>query len=382
MRTRLFILLAMAWLSAVQGNTQPVPTATFHAIVTTTLENRIHPEGRHAQINAQFYFDGNGRYIFSGAAGVNKKGDTLLPKNFRFKSASVSKTITAVLVLQLAEEKRIHLDSAVGHYLDRRMVEKLVRINGKPVGHTITIRQLLNHTSGLADYLFDDNRFMLRLTLFPGKSYVPEQHLRRYVRHRLHRKTKTAPGTAFHYADTNYLLLALLVEKITGNTFENALHNRIAVPLQLQNTFTDNHDSAYRNMMHQYHNRRDITQKLHPSVESGGGGLITTTEDLAAFMKALFNGKLLQPETLAEMTRCNTADYGLGLMRMKIPMSYIRAGATDTLIAYGHDGYFGVSMYHIPEHNITWVWSSGQSDPPPTHQLPAWLVALRLYLRD
>ena len=319
------------------------------------------PNGRNKRHNFLFHFRYGEHYRFDGALGQVSKRDTASPAGHRYKTASVAKTFVAVLVLQLVEEGRIALDSAVMHYLPDELVRPLVRVKGKDLGQTITVRQLLAHTGGLSDYIFDDWRFLLRTQLNPRKARTPQGHLRATVKHGMGRRRTSVPGTTFHYSDTGYLLLALLVEQAGGASLNDQLQARICRPLGLHDTWTDSWDSTYSRMMHQYHGRRDVTEVLHPSVEFGGGGLVTSNADLARFIDALAKGTLFRdPATLDAMLTRHSASYGLGIAVVRFDAKPSGVGGLDSLTMIGHSGFFGVNMFHIQELDVTWVSSIGQ----------------------
>lgn len=319
------------------------------------------PNGRHKRHNFQFHFRYGDDHRFDGALGQVSRHDTTNPAGYRYKTASVAKTFVAVLVMQLVEEGRIGLDSPVVRYLPDALVRPLVRVNGEDLGHTITVRQLLAHTAGLSDYIFDDWRFLLRTQLRPRKAHTPQEHLRITVKHGMARRKTAVPGSRHHYTDTGYLLLALLVEQVGGASLNAQLQQRICTPLGLRDTWTDSWDSSYTRMMHQYHGRRDVTEVLHPSVEFGGGGLITSNADLARFIDGLAKGELFKdPATLEVMLTRHSPAYGLGIDVIRFDARPSGVTGLDSLTMIGHSGFFGVNMYHIPELDVTWVSSIGQ----------------------
>lgn len=349
------------------------------SIINQEINTRIRFNGRNPVYNYQLYFNYDDKYIFDDGVGIAKKKDSTSVKHLKFKSASVSKTFIAVMILQLEEEGIVDIEDNVVKYLDSTLIRDLKIINGVDKSKDITIVTLLNHTAGLKDYILEDKRFLFQTNLFPGKLNLPIDHLNRYKKHSLNKNN--TPVGEFHYSDTHYLILALLIEKVTGESLQDNLKKRIALPVNLKATYVDSWDSTYTNFMHQYKNKKDLTEILHPSIEFGGGGFITTTNDLAIFMRHLFLNKLFTDTvTLSKMLNMNDIDnYGLGIMRKKIPENWIKKDATDTLYAYGHDGYFGIEMYYIPKKNITWISSKGQCNyNKHVNNIPIWLTLLRI----
>ncbi|WP_052759518.1 serine hydrolase domain-containing protein [Paenibacillus sp. DMB20] len=251
--------------------------------------------------------------------------------DYRYRIGSLTKTFIAAVVLQLAGENKLGLDDPV-----EKWVPGLVKGNGYD-GKKITIRQLLNHTSGLADYsmdLFDGTGadIMKRIQV----TYPPEQ----LVKKGLKQKPLFAPGKGLMYTNTNYVLLGIIIEKVTGSTYAQQIEKRIIEPLKLNNTFCPgtnlvvpgaNHSRAYF-----YHNneRFDVTD-LNPSIAGASGEMISTGRDLSTFFSALLGGKLFKPEITKEMFKGVKSGYdeapyfGLGIYQIKLP---------NGKLVWGHSG--------------------------------------------
>jgi D-alanyl-D-alanine carboxypeptidase len=371
MSNKLFILFALLAFPNV-GKAQH--KARLDSLTFLEMSKRINSKGRNPVYNYQFYFNFKDQYIFDNAVGQNKKGSDEVPFQNNFKSASVSKTFIATMILQMEEEGKLKIENSISNYLDLSIIANLRLEKNKE----ITVLQLLNHTAGLADYILDDTRYLIGTRIHPGRENSPLAHLQRYEKHRLNTKSHE-PGSTYYYSDTHYLLLGLIIEKLTGKSLQQNLSERIVEPIGLKNTYTDNWDSTYANMMHQYLHKFDITKKLHPSFEFGGGGFITSTADLSLFIKALFDNKLFADQkTLPKMIAYDYSKYGLGIMAREIPGNQIQQNRTDTLIAFGHIGYFGIEMYYIPSENITWIISQGQAyTNKNVGNFPIWLTVMR-----
>lgn len=352
---------------------------SMNIILDQVIANRVSIKGRNPVHNFQLYFNYQHKYIYNQIA---KSSDKSVHVNLNYKSASIAKSFIAVMVLQLEEEGLLNIDSSVTQYLNANETKNILVCNGKDISSNITIKSLLNHTTGIKDYILDDNRFLFMLNLFPRKSYPVEDHLERYKRHKLNKIDSSSVGK-FYYSDTNYLLLAMIIERVTKQSIQKNLDKRISSKLNLKNTYVDNWNIPYSNMLPQYIHRRKITNILHPSFEFGGGGFITTTEDLVNFITGLFQNKLFTHKTtLEKMIKSNNTDYTLGLMIKRIPNTWIDSAKKDTLIAYGHESFFGTEMYHIPTHDITWVINKNQAyNNKNTKHFPAWLIAMRLCRR-
>jgi D-alanyl-D-alanine carboxypeptidase len=219
-----------------------------------------------------------------GAAGYAAEGRRAEPEN-RFGIGSTTKTFVATVVLELVGEGRLSLEDKVGRWLPSRL-------RGS---RRITVRQLLNHTSGLPDLSF----------AFSPRSAQPPLLF--------------PPGTAHSYANVNYVLLGLIVEKVTGRRLDLVLCDRIFRPLDLEDT---SYGIAVPSPEHA------TSAWLGTPVESvgpvrGAGGIVSTTADLATFFRALLRGELLEHRLLAEMTQTvNTGTEfraGLGIFQAELP---------------------------------------------------------------
>ncbi|PHE27692.1 D-alanyl-D-alanine carboxypeptidase, partial [Bacillus pseudomycoides] len=157
------------------------------------------------------------------AAGVaNLSTKKPMKTDFRFRIGSVTKTFTATVVLQLAGENRLNLDDSIEKWLPG-----VIQGNGYD-GNQITIRQILNHTSGIAEYLRSKDADMMNTK----KTYTAEE----IVKIGLSLPPDFAPGKGWSYSDTGYVLLGILIEKVTGNSYAEEIENRIIEPLELSNT--------------------------------------------------------------------------------------------------------------------------------------------------
>jgi len=284
---------------------------------------------------------------WSGAAGVaNLANRKPVKTSDRFRIGSITKTFVAVVILQLYEAGEISLEDAIADWLPEEISEQLAN------SEEITIRQLLNHTSGLADYL-DNDDFFADFEEEPGYEWTAEEVLE-YV---YLLETVAEPDTEFYYANTNYILLEAIVEAVTGNTLAQELRDRIYTPLGLDNTFMEIQENIPDRFVSGYDDwdgdgKRDNVTDLEPW-GLGDGGIISTASDLATFLQALFlKEELLEPETLDEMLEFiddgEGDEYGLGLSNIE----------TDWGQAWGHSGSTGgflSTIMYLPDYDISVV---------------------------
>ncbi|MFQ1000531.1 serine hydrolase domain-containing protein [Modestobacter sp. SSW1-42] len=239
-----------------------------------------------------------------------------VPVDGQVRVASNTKTFTAAVVLQLVGEGRVDLDAPVETYLPG-----LVRGAGGD-GREITVRQLLQHTSGLPDY--DD--VLVADFLAVQHRYVEPHQLLDVA---LPRPALFAPGTSWEYSNTNYVLAGLLVQEVTGRPIGEEITRRVIEPLGLTGTYWpgEGEQELRGEHPHGYHRAApgdeytDVTVQ-DPSFGWAAGQLVSTPRDMLAFSTGLLDGRLLSPELLAEMqtvvpapsaTPRGDESYGLGL---------------------------------------------------------------------
>jgi D-alanyl-D-alanine carboxypeptidase len=258
----------------------------------------------------------------------------------RYRIASVTKPFVATVVLQLAAEGRIALADPVERWLPGLV----------PGGEAITLRQLLNHTSGLFDYDGDTAWISARIA-DPGREWLPRELIAVATSH----QPLFAPGASWSYSNTNYVLLGLVVEAATGRDLGLELRERIVDRLGLASTSYPTGTAIEGRAAHGYVGNGaglpipagtliDVTSLLSPSAW-GAGQLVSTADDLTRFFAALLKGRLLPAASLKAMkTLVPTSGYGLG----------VRSAATLCGRAYGHDG--DAPGYR----NVVWALGNGR----------------------
>ncbi|MEU5448852.1 MULTISPECIES: serine hydrolase [Streptomyces] len=286
--------------------------------VQRQLDAMVHDGDAPAALAHVVKAEGTARHYTSGIG--NLATGAAVPRDGSVRIGSNTKAFTATVVLQLAGEGGIALDEPVDAYLPG-----LLRGDGID-GRSITVRQLLQHTSGLPEYL--DQHAVLT---DPRRYYEP----RELLAHALDRPADFAPGARWAYSNTNYLVAGLLVQKVTGRPLGEEIQRRITDRVGLRHTYlpTPGDMTLRGRHPHGYHWSaadgawRDYT-RLDPSWGWAAGGMISTNSDLNRFYAALFSGRLLAPAQLAEMRRTVPVDaegaapgtrYGLGVQ--SIPLS-------------------------------------------------------------
>ncbi len=264
-----------------------------------------------------------------------------VPRGASIRAASVTKTFVATVVLQLVAEERMALDDTVEDWLPG-----VVTGNGND-GSAITIRNLLQHTSGLHDYVYsDDTGFTAEDFERTRYDHVSPEAL---VAGTVARAPDFPPADpddpapTWAYSNPNYYLAGLVIRAVTGNTWEEEVRRRIVEPLELTGTFDPGDDPTlpepYSHTYMRYPGSEEWTDTTERdmSFAHAAGSLVTTEHDLDVFFAALLAGDLLPAEQLAEMRATVPANeeyrqafsgltYGLGLMRQPMPCGGSRWG--------------------------------------------------------
>jgi D-alanyl-D-alanine carboxypeptidase len=312
------------------------------------IRRSLHIPGVQATI---LFPDGTSWTGVSGLADVATK--TPVTPATGFAVASVSKTFTSALILGLVDEGRLRLTDPAVRYLPA------LRLKVDP---RITIAMLLNHTSGLADF-FLNPKIDGPLQKRPTATWTVDQTLR-YVG-----KALSPPGKAFHYSNTNYLLLGLIAERITGQPYAELVRTRLLDPTGLGSTWVQTGETPRARLAHGY--RFVGTKRTAPPIDladgsgiapfrsvvtaaGGAGSVASTSADLARWGRALYGGKVLGPTgtgaLLAGFTP--TAGYVPGVV-----YGYgVQALVIDGHPSLGHSGRllgFRSAVRHLPIDGLT-----------------------------
>lgn len=263
------------------------------------------------------YFHENS--AFSGSVLLQKNGETIYKGEFnrfedrseKYRVGSITKVFTAMMTFQLVEKGKLSLDTKLAkYYPDIKNADK------------ITIGNLLNHTSGIYNYLEWKDYYISKKKIFTKKEMLD-----------LVSQGKSAfkPGDDSEYSNSNYLLLGYIIEDITGKSFAENLNNRIINKIGLKNTYleTDEREYPKRNSSYFFDGEKWTKEtETHPSFTLAAGAIVSTSEDLSKLMHELLKGNLVSASSLAQMGQINSVGIGYGLF--KTPF-YDKIG-------YGHSG--------------------------------------------
>jgi D-alanyl-D-alanine carboxypeptidase len=289
----------------------------------------------------------------SGTADLVRQN--LMQRDDVLRVGSVTKTFTAVIVLKLVEERRLSLDESIVKWFP-----------DFPNAEAITVRHLLNHTSGIPEIIPK----VLMKSIIPSTYWKPEELVDIIAQD----GPSFTPLGTFEYSNTNYILLGLIAERIAGKPFTQQLHEQIIDPLNLEHTYFIPYEQAPDNLVPGFD--RDLSSfpgmlDISPDNTSWAtaaftsGALASTADDLGVFFERLFAGELLSPSTMSEMTTFVSAPnpgfseqngYGLGLMHLEV----------DGQELVGHVGEFmgstAIAMYS-PDKNYIIVVTCNLSYP-------------------
>lgn len=266
------------------------------------------------------------------------------------QAGSITKTFVAAMIMDLAEDGILQLDQPLATWVPEF-----------PNAQKITLRMLLNHTSGIPDY----NTLEFYLTLL-DTGYDHIWNTDELLSFMMSLPWEFEPGTNAAYSNTNYLLLSMCAQRATQSSLAQLLRQRIIQPLNLTHTFLRDMEPATAEMARGYYYdpkrdvfadaMTDLSHQVHGSCQLGDGGLATTPEDMIRFIRALFKGQLITKESLLAMQQTHPEfgwDYGLGLADMQEIFG---------MPCWGHNGAFiwgqGILCY-FPEFDasIAMLWN-------------------------
>ncbi|WP_051315965.1 serine hydrolase domain-containing protein [Algoriphagus vanfongensis] len=288
---------------------------------------------------------GDGTVHWSGAAGLDvlEPADSLEATQ-TFRIASVTKTYVAASILRLMEEGILHLEDPVSKHISAAHAAILSQEYDLD---QITLKQVLRHSAGFFDHTHAPEFFDTILQT-PAHEWTRTEQFQLCVDKG---DPIGPPGKQFSYSDTGYLILGEIIEKYTGKSLDGGIKELLKLEaLGLERTDFEREDPATDALrIHQYFQGMD-TFGFSPTIDYyGGGGLLSTTEELVQFFKALFEGRVFEnEETLKIMLepvkyeKKASMDYQMGMYRVEV----------NGLEAYTHTGFWGTQVIYIPEKDL------------------------------
>jgi serine beta-lactamase-like protein LACTB, mitochondrial len=240
----------------------------------------------------------NGTIIWSEGFGYGKRKPMvpINPSKTLFRIASISKTITAVMLAKLAEDKMIDLDTSIYKYLP----------DYPKKDYDFTPRQLGGHLAGIRHTTDDEFKLNKRMTITEGLEIFKNDPL------------LFEPSTNFHYNSLGYVLLSEVMQKATNKEFYNMVRDSILIPLKMDNTTIDASNASSPNLTDFYRTKRILSNPVANEYKIAGGGFLSTSEDIVRFGHELISPTLISKESLAQLVTSqrlkngNLTGYGIG----------------------------------------------------------------------
>jgi D-alanyl-D-alanine carboxypeptidase len=279
--------------------------------------------------------------------------------------ASAGKLFTAALVALLFEQGKLSFEDHLVDFLDSGLLNGLHVFQGNEYTAQIKLKHLLNHTSGLHDYFEDKPKegpgMIDRIINEPDRVYRPEEVVK-WSKENM--KSHFPPGKGFHYSDTGYHLLGLVIEAITSMPFHAALTRFVFEPLGMRQAFLLGHSGPLEenpmSIAGVFFGDINVVGYRSLSVDYAGGGVTAPLEDFLKFMRALAQGQLLRAETLQRMNDCGKftigIDYGYGMMMIRTVPVLMPARYN----CWGNAGSTGAFMFYHPRLDAFLIGSLNQ----------------------
>jgi D-alanyl-D-alanine carboxypeptidase len=340
-------------------------------------------------------------FTWQGASGLADPaaGVEMRPED-QFQAASITKMLTATTFMTLVEEGLAELDAGIGRWLPASLTDGLHDHEGCAHGAELTARQLLAHTSGIADFFGDGEPaaggalpFFAKMREEPDRLWDPRDIL---AWTRVNLRPHFAPGHGWHYADTGYVLVGLIIEAVTGSPLHQAMRERILDPLGMERTYMLFREPARPSLPGRgppvaYAGDAAYGTQRSVSADWGGGGLVVTAADLARFMRAFADDRIFRdPDSRRQMLTWTATgepgvSYGLGVRRFALA----DPGMPGFGEVWGHTGFFKSFMLYWPERDTVLCGTLNQSAArgafsrlrPVAALVPAVLQDLRTGLR-
>jgi D-alanyl-D-alanine carboxypeptidase len=333
-------------------------TSTLDGVVAETAAGRLLPGVHRCLPRVETPHRPEG---WTAAATTHRDDRGRLDAEVAFRIASVTKMMTATALLVLADQGHCRLDEPTGRYLPSDLVDRFHDSTGRAYAAAITLRQLLDHTSGLPNF-FSQPPILEAVRHGGGRRrFTPADLVELAV---AGEPPTSPPGTARAYTDTGFLLAGLIIQALTGRPLQEAYRELVLDPAGMADTWLESSDEPphRRDLAPHDFEGHDITG-MDPTVDWAGGGLVSTAADLAAFLRALTRGQLVSSRAWRKMTRWLPGpegyydDYGLGLGRYRFPAAQV----------IGHHGVWGAFAFWSPELDayITGTINTGRVDRRP-----------------
>ncbi len=332
---------------------------------------------------------GDGSFSWSGAAGIaSQAGQVPMTKDTPIYIASITKLYTAAVIMRLYEEGALSLDDPMSKYLPAELIDGIHVYEGKDYSREITIKELLSHTSGIADYYTEKpkgGKSLFELVLEePERSWTVDETIER-ARDVL--KPNFPPGTDASYSDTNFQLLGKVIEAITGRPLHVVYEEFLFRPLGLKHTWlvgrSEPQAAPSAAPADIFHADMIITKTRSNGAYWADGGIVSTAEECIIFLKALNEGRIVSKDTLKLMHNWHKLHfplrYGYGTMYFELPR-FINVLAKMPPL-WGHSGSTGSFLYYCEDLDLYMAGSINltESNSKPFRLMPKVMKTVRAW---
>jgi len=285
-----------------------------------------------------------------------------------FHIASIGKMFTATIIGMLCDKGDIGLSDKIIIYLDNKVLDRLFIYEGVDYKSQITIKDLLGHTSGIADYfessVMAGSKFVDKILAEPDVMWTP-QSLLDFTRN--NQMAGSEPGK-FKYSDTGYILLGLLIEKVTGKSYSDNLKTLVFNPLGMQDSYlmfySEPINLPKKDIAKIWFNNVEISKLNMLSCDWAGGGIVSTTKDLLKFQLSLRDGGLISNKFISEMDFFENKYrsgiyYGLGMMELRIEGFFFLLRGLP--MPRGHIGILSTHLFYDLENDMHIILNFGSN---------------------
>ncbi|GKU78015.1 serine hydrolase [Paenibacillus sp. L3-i20] len=358
----LFVLVAIGFGVLLFMN-RPISKEVVNEKIENRLTKIIEKNESLSSVLLTIYSNQTGYFEQFAVGTKNRSSDQPVHVDSQYHAASIGKTMCATVFGMLVDEGEISFDDKINMWLDEDILKGLFMIDGTDYSDQVTLKQLLSHTSGVADYfegpVHIGKPILEMIASNPDLLFTPEE-LIAFTRENQDPIGK--PGQQFYYSDTGYILLGLILEAIEGKSYSAILEEKIFEPLGMIDSYLMFYQDEPVDIVGVYINGIDYSGKNALSVDWAGGGVVTTMKDLLTFMRALENGDVLSDEVYREMTDfTHRYDkgiyYGMGMMYFDFSeLSFLLGSMTDV---YGGVGATGTYVLYDKEKDTFFIANLG-----------------------
>ncbi|WP_246124791.1 serine hydrolase domain-containing protein [Algibacter pacificus] len=298
-------------------------------------------------------------HIYSESRDINiqlaESKENTITINHPFYTASITKMFTATSIGILKDQKKLNFQDRIAQYLPDTLIKHLHVLDYKEYSRDITIAQLLQHTSGLPDYFTDETidaspNIINQLLVDTNKIWLPQEMIE-FTKEKM--KPHFNPGQGYNYTDTEYVLLALIIEKVSGLSYNAFLNKHIFQPLGMDGSYINLKSKPLKNQLpvaEFYVGDMVLSSIQSLSADWGGGGLVSTTQDLIRFFKAFNEDEIVKNNTRLAMQswvyETENMQYGFGIRQVTI--KDIKDEGKN-LMLIGHTGSTASFLWYCPE---------------------------------